>query len=117
MTPDKGHRKNLVTSYPLQKDPIHWRGNSKPHGSKPFYSVSDHSFTESSHDEENIENYKYIDELYSKDKEYAEDWKERCTLIKTLVKLNFKKNIIWYILTNIFLLIKNQWSKERWFED
>ena len=37
MTPDKGHRKELVVSSPLQKYPIHRRENSEPHGSKHFY--------------------------------------------------------------------------------
>ena len=54
MTWDKGHRKNLVASSPLGKDPIHQRETSEPHGSKPFYTGLDNSCTESSHDKENI---------------------------------------------------------------
>ena len=59
MTLDKGHRKNLVSSSPLKKYPIHQRETSEPHVSKPLNTVSDNSFTESSHDEENAENYKF----------------------------------------------------------
>ena len=63
MTLDKGHRKNLVSSSPLKKDPIHQRETSEPHGSKPFYKGPDHSFTRRSHNGENIENDKLMDEL------------------------------------------------------
>ena len=70
-TTDRIIVKNLVTSSTLQKDPIHWIENSEPHGSKPFYTLSDDSFTDRSHDEENIENYKFMDELFNKDKEDA----------------------------------------------
>ena len=35
--PDKGHRKNLITSSPLQEDPIHQRERTEPHGSKTYY--------------------------------------------------------------------------------
>ena len=65
MTPDKGHRKKLVASSPLQNYPIHQRETYGPHGSKPFYTGWDNSFTERSHDEENIENYKWMDGLYN----------------------------------------------------
>ena len=54
MTPAKRHRKNLVTSAPLQRYPIHRRETSEPHGYKHFYTGLDYSFTESSHNEENI---------------------------------------------------------------
>ena len=63
MTPDKGHGKNLVAILPFQKYPIHWRETSEPHGFKPFYTGSDNFFTERSHDEENIENDKFMDEI------------------------------------------------------
>ena len=56
VTLDKGHRKNLVTSYPLQKDTIHQIEISEPRDSKPHYKGSDNSYTEHSHDEETIEN-------------------------------------------------------------
>ena len=72
LTPDKGHMKNLFASSPLRKDPIHWRENSEPHGYKTFYTGSDNYFTDRSHDEENIENYKFMDELSNKDTEHAE---------------------------------------------
>ena len=52
--PDKVHRNNLVASSPLQKYPIHQRVTSEPHGSKPFYTGSDNSFTERPHDEETL---------------------------------------------------------------
>ena len=55
VTPDKGHRNNLVTSYLLRKDTIDWRETSEPHGSKPFYTGSDNSFTNLSHYEEKFE--------------------------------------------------------------
>ena len=56
MTPDKGHRKNLVVSSILQKYTIHWIEISEPHGYKYFYTGSDRYFTELSHEEENIKN-------------------------------------------------------------
>ena len=42
-----------------------------------------------------------MDELSNKDKEYAEYSKERNTIIKTLMKINSKKNVIHYTLTNM----------------
>ena len=36
VTPDKGHRKNLVASLPFRKNPIHQIETSEPHISKPF---------------------------------------------------------------------------------
>ena len=66
MTPDKVHKKNLVTSFPLQKYPIHLIERTEPHGFKPHYKGSDSSYTECSHYEENIENYKYMDEFSNK---------------------------------------------------
>ena len=69
MTLDKGHRKNLVTSYPLQKDTIHQIEIAEPRDSKPHYKGSDNSYTEHSHGEEKNENYQYMDELSNKDKE------------------------------------------------
>ena len=53
-TPDKVHRKNLVTSYPLQKYPIHKREITEPHGSKTHYKGSDNSYTERSRYEEKL---------------------------------------------------------------
>ena len=55
VTPDKGHRKNLVTISPLQKYPIHQREGTVPHGSKPHYKGLDNSYTERSNDEEKLE--------------------------------------------------------------
>ena len=51
VTPDEGHRKNLVTRYRLRKYPIHQRERTEPNGSKPNYKGSDNSYTERSHDE------------------------------------------------------------------
>ena len=64
VTPDKGHKKNLVSSLPLKKDQIHIIETSEPRGSKPFYTLSDNSFTERSHDENNIEDYKLMNKLF-----------------------------------------------------
>ena len=47
VTPDKEHRKNLVTSSKFWK-------YTESYGSKPYYKGSDNSYTESSHGEENI---------------------------------------------------------------
>ena len=65
--------KNLVKIYPLRKDPIHRRKESEPHGSKTLNTESDNYFTECSHDEENIENKIFMDELSNEDKEDAKD--------------------------------------------
>ena len=48
VTPYKGHRKKSVTSYPLQKDPIHGRERNEPHGYKPHYKGLDNSYNERS---------------------------------------------------------------------
>ena len=72
VTPDKGHMNKSVTSYPLQKYPIHKIERTEPHGSKSNYKGSDNSYTERSHDEKNIENYENTDDLSNKDKEDAE---------------------------------------------
>ena len=50
-TPDKGHSKNLVTSFPLQKYRIRQIERTKPHGSKPHYKGSDNSYIDRLHDE------------------------------------------------------------------
>ena len=50
VTPDKGNRKKLIASSPLRKYPIYRNETSEPHGSKTFYTGSDNSFTECSHD-------------------------------------------------------------------
>ena len=42
-----------------------------------------------------------MDESSNKDKEYAEDSEERKTLFKTLIKIHFQNNSIWYTLTNM----------------
>ena len=42
-----------------------------------------------------------MDELSNKDKEDAEYSEEIKTLFKTLIKMHFQKNFIWYTLTNI----------------
>ena len=101
VTPDKGHRKNLVASSPFRKDPINPIETSEYYGYKPFYTGSDNPFTERSHDEDNIEIYKLMDKLSNRGKEDAEDSEERKTLFKTLMKINFQNNIIQYTLTNI----------------
>ena len=62
-------RRNLVTSSPLLKYQIHQREIYEPHGFKHFYTGSYNSYTERSHDEENIENRKLMDELSNKDRE------------------------------------------------
>ena len=36
VTQDKLHRRNLVTSYPSRKHPIHIRERTEPHGSKAY---------------------------------------------------------------------------------
>ena len=59
----------------MKKEPIHRRETSEPRGSKHFYTGSDNYFTERSHDEENIENYKFMDESskkYKEDADYSE---------------------------------------------
>ena len=71
VTPDKVNRNNLVTYSTLQKYLIHEKRITKPHGSTTNYTGSDNSHTELSHDEENIENYKFLDKLSNKDKEDA----------------------------------------------
>ena len=63
MAPDNEHRKNLVASSTLRTFSIHQKEYSDPHGSKPVYTVSNNSFTERSHYEENIENYILMNEL------------------------------------------------------
>ena len=68
MTPYKIHRKNSITSSPLQKYPINQRENSEYHGSKPHYTGSDNSYTDRSHDKENIKNQKCMDKWSNKDK-------------------------------------------------
>ena len=85
----------------MKKEPIHRREISEPRGSKHFYTGSDNYFTERSHDEENIENYKFMDEWSNEDKEDADDSEAGRTLFRTLAKMNFQNNIIRYILTNI----------------
>ena len=58
-----------------------------------------------------------MDELSNKDKEDAEYSEERKTLFKTLIKMHFQKNFIWYTLTNIMTNWKEkQWSTEKWCE-
>ena len=47
-----------------------------------------------------------MDELSNKDKEEAKYSEERETLFKTLRKINFQNNVIWYILTNIVSIDK-----------
>ena len=42
-----------------------------------------------------------MDEQSNKDKDYAEDSEERKTLFKTLIKIHFQNNSIWYTLTNM----------------
>ena len=37
VTPDKGHRQNLVKRYPLKEYPIHQIERNKPHALKPHY--------------------------------------------------------------------------------
>ena len=73
VTPHKVHGKNLVTSYTLQRYPIHQREISEPHVDIHHYTGSDNSYTDNSHNEENIENYESVDELSNKDKIDAED--------------------------------------------
>ena len=71
MKSDKANGKHLFATPPLQNYPINQRETFEPHGYKPFNTGSYNSFTERSNDEENIENYKFMDELSNKDKEYA----------------------------------------------
>ena len=56
MTADKGHKKNLVTSSPIQNNTIHRIETSELHGSKTFYIGSYNSCIQRSHDVENIQN-------------------------------------------------------------
>ena len=42
-----------------------------------------------------------MDELSSKDKEYAGYSEERNTLVKNFMKLHLQKNVIYFTLTNI----------------
>ena len=60
-----------MTSYPLQKYPIHPRDRTQPHGSKPHYKVSDSYHTDISHGEKDIEFYKDTEESSDKYKEDA----------------------------------------------
>ena len=53
-----------------------------------------------------------MDGLSQKDKEDAEDSEESKTLIKNLMKTNFKKNTISYTLTNI-MYIDEKPTKQR----
>ena len=53
----------------MQKCLIHQIEITEPHGSKRHYNGSDSSYTERSHNKENIENYQFMDELSNKDKE------------------------------------------------
>ena len=101
MTPAKGHNKNLVTSYLSKKYPIHWRETSEPHGSKSFYTGSDNSHTERSHDEYNIENYGFCIIYPTKTKEMRNIKKERKTRLKTLKKIHSQNNVIRHTLKNI----------------
>ena len=73
MTPYKVHRKDLVKSSPFKKYPIHQKEITNSRGSKLQYKGPDNFYTESSYDKENIENYKIMDELSTKDKEDSED--------------------------------------------
>ena len=73
MTPDKTHKNKLVTSYPWWKYPIHRRQTSEPHGSKPFDTESDNSFTDNSNDKLNKKKLKFNDKVSNKEKEYPED--------------------------------------------
>ena len=70
-------------------------------GLKPSIQDKINSFTERSHDEENIENYKLMDVLSNEEKEDAEDSEERKTFFKTLMKIHSRKNVVQYTLTNI----------------
>ena len=54
MTPYKGHMNNLVTSFPFQKGTINKRESYEPHGSKTHYTISNNSYTDNSHDNENM---------------------------------------------------------------
>ena len=90
MTPNKVHRNILFTTSPLQKYPIHQRERTKTCRSKPHYKGSDYFYTERSHDEENIENYEFMDELSKKYKEGVKDSEERNTIFKTLMKIHFQ---------------------------
>ena len=91
MTPDKGYRNNSVTISLLFEYPIHQRKRTKTCGSKHHYNGSDHSYTDRSHDEENIEKDKFMDELSNKDKYYVKDLEERKTTLKSLMGNVFPK--------------------------
>ena len=45
---------NLVTSFPFQKGTINKRESYEPHGSKTHYTISNNSYTDNSHDNENM---------------------------------------------------------------
>ena len=61
VTPDKGHKKNLVTSDPLRIYIIHQRETSETHVSKTYYTGSYDSYNDRSHDKESIENHELMD--------------------------------------------------------
>ena len=94
----------------MQKDPSHLIETSETHGYKPFYTESDIHFTERSCDEENIDNYKLMDEFSNKNKECAEDSEERKKLCIP------KEYHSVYIDKYDGNLRKNQWSTEIWYE-
>ena len=92
----------------MLKDTINQRVISEPHRSKLDYIGSENSYTDISHDEENIENYELIDELSNKDTEDVEDSEERKIIFKTLMKMYNQNNVIRYTLANIFSIDKNK---------
>ena len=74
MTPCEGHRKNIVTSSPLGKYPIH--GREKMNFMNLNHIIKDHIVTIMSiHIIKRILNYKIMNELYNKDKEDTENLK------------------------------------------
>ena len=81
-------------------------------GLKPSIQDKINSFTERSHDEENIENYKLMDVLSNEEKEDAEDSEERNTLFKTLMKIHFQNSVIRCTLKNI-MAIDEKLMKQR----